>query len=343
MRLFARGRTRVGTTVEARRRRASVQWLLRPTVRRSVPPGTVHRTTLPARDEPLSRGTDSLNHHFRTATPVLTLDPSALPIRDRAVLRILHRAEAATAAQLTILAYGHRRIANRRLLRMWQAGLLERTALARTVPYGSGPYAYRLSEAARRRLGATHLHRRGSAYLRHTLDTVEVVTRLVAASPAGRPIVEGWLPESLARDLLPGDIRPDSLLILRGQAGAGGVWLEVDEGTQHQAVIRGKLTAYRKGISDASWLVLFVVMTTTRLDWLRRTAAMDRDPMKWAWATTLDDLAHGLDSTLIGISDGRTSTLGEVLVQPRLPDAAPVGSARWGEMLGTGAGERLTL
>ena len=321
----------------------AVRWALRSRVRWIVPPGTVHRTTWPARNDQAPRGTDSLNHHFRTATPVLTLDPAALPIRDRAVLRILHRAEAATAAQLTVLAYGHRRIANRRLLRMWQAGLLERTALARTVPYGSGPYAYRLSDAARRRLGATHLHTRGSAYLRHTLDTVEVVTRLVAASSAGAPIVEGWLPESLARDLLPGDIRPDSLLVLRGPAGTGVVWLEVDEGTQHQAVIRGKLNAYRKCIDDARWQVLFVVMTAARLAWLRRTATVDPDPLPWAWATTLDDLARGLSAPMLSITGNRMATLGEVLFRPRDADAPPVGTEDWCELLGTGGGEHITL
>lgn len=320
----------------------AVRWALRQTVRWSVPPGTVHRTTLPARNEPLSRGTDSLNHHFRTATPVLTLDPAALPIRDRAVLRILHRAEAATAAQLTVLAYGHRRIANRRLLQMWQAGLLERTALARTVPYGSGPFAYRLSDAARRRVGG-RLHRRGSAYLRHTLDTVEVVTRLVATSPPSAPIVQAWLPESLARDLLPGDIRPDSLSVLRGQSGASLTWVEVDEGTQHQAVMRAKLAAYQRGLRDGHGLVLFVVMTPARLEWLRRTAALDSEPMPWAWATTLDQLTHGLDATLTDIPDGKMVKLDDLLTHPLKAAGPAVGSAEWRELLGSGGGEHITL
>ena len=82
---------------------------------------------------------------FRIATDASGLDIGLLHYRDRAVLRILDRAEAATPRQLAILVYGHRRIAQRRLLRLWQAGLLER-AIVSHAQRGGAELAYRLSD-----------------------------------------------------------------------------------------------------------------------------------------------------------------------------------------------------
>jgi len=46
-----------------------------------------------------------MTYRFRAARTALARDPGHLPMRDRAVLRILNRTGAATVAQLTILAY----------------------------------------------------------------------------------------------------------------------------------------------------------------------------------------------------------------------------------------------
>ena len=309
----------------------------------TVSPWTVGGAHQPARRVYLPSGTDPLNHRFVTATSVLTLDPAGLPLRDRAVLRILHRAEAATAAQLTVLAYGHRRIANRRLLHMWRAGIVERTAVARTEPYGSGPYAYRLSDATRRRMGATATRRRGSAYLRHTLDIVEVVTRLIAATSPGTTLVECWLPETACRGMLGASVRPDSLLILRGGRGAGVVWLELDEGTQHQAAMRDKLTGYERAFAHRPGsLLLIVVPNATRLAWLRRTAALDLRRLV-AYASTLDDMMDGVDALVTPLPTGRPCAMSQILNLDRDHAPSPVGSVRWIQMLGAGGGEDLEI
>ena len=61
-----------------------------------------------------------MTYRFRAARTALACDPGHLPLRDRAVLRILNRAGAATVAQLTILAYRNRRLAQTRLRRLWE-------------------------------------------------------------------------------------------------------------------------------------------------------------------------------------------------------------------------------
>ena len=59
----------------------------------------------------------------------LRIDPDALPIRDRATLRLLARADAATASQLARLIYGRERTAQDRLLALTRAGALERAPI----------------------------------------------------------------------------------------------------------------------------------------------------------------------------------------------------------------------
>ena len=74
-----------------------------------------------------------MTYGFRAATHSLRRDLSHLPLRDRAVIRILNRAGAATAAQLTTLAYGNRRVAQERLGLLWHLGFLERAPVPRRV------------------------------------------------------------------------------------------------------------------------------------------------------------------------------------------------------------------
>ena len=56
-----------------------------------------------------------MTYRCRPARTALARDPGHLPMRDRAVLRILNRTGAATVAQLTILAYRNRRLAQANL------------------------------------------------------------------------------------------------------------------------------------------------------------------------------------------------------------------------------------
>jgi len=69
---------------------------------------------------------------FRTIEPgnALDVDPHLLPIADRACLRLLVRAGAATSVQLAQIVYGSLRRTQKRLLLLHRSGLLERVALA---------------------------------------------------------------------------------------------------------------------------------------------------------------------------------------------------------------------
>lgn len=68
-----------------------------------------------------------------TAAPAparrVIVDPGFLAYRDRAALWILYRADVATTAQLTTLAYARRQTAQERLSRLYRAGYLERAIL----------------------------------------------------------------------------------------------------------------------------------------------------------------------------------------------------------------------
>ena len=215
-----------------------------------------------------------MTYRFRPACTTLQRDPGHLRVRDRAVLRILNRAEAATAAQLAVLAYGNRRLAQARLRQLWQWGYLDRSTLPPTGPRGGAPYAYRLSSACLHRLGYRRSAWRGSGYLAHTLDAVEAVCSLIATSdPETEPLVQLWLPESIVADALPDGPVPDTIVVLNAETGSGVVCLEIDESTQHLAPIRDKLRAYRRAIGGRpGWHALFVVPSGARHGWFRRVA-----------------------------------------------------------------------
>lgn len=178
-----------------------------------------------------------MTYRFRSATGTLQRDLGHLQPRDRAVLRILNRAGAATAAQLTTLAYGNRRVAQDRLSQLWRLGYLERIPVPTAA--GGPAYAYRPSAATLRRLGYRGNPWRGPGYLAHTLDAVEAVCALVR-SGEGEPYppVQLWLPESIADGVLPDGILPDAICVVATTAGSGVICLEIDEATQHIALIR---------------------------------------------------------------------------------------------------------
>lgn len=278
----------------------------------------------------------------------LRCDPDALPGRDRACLRLLGRADAATAGQLATLLYGRRRTAQERLQRLWEAGLLERMPAPQHRP-GTSPYAYRLSAAARLRLGIAGRRPAGPTILCHTLDGVAIVCALVAHDRTDRePPVQAWLPERMLGNLdLGTGVAPDGLVVLQSDDRSGVLCLEVDEGTQHAGVVRPRLEAYARALaSRPGWALLVVVPTRTRAAWLGRLAARVTTPSGRSnrWVAVLADLErHGLAAPVAALGTANRRTLAEAL-----PDAmarrtdAPVGTPRWIELLGAGGGERLT-
>jgi hypothetical protein len=285
-----------------------------------------------------------MTYRFRSACTTLRRDPAHLRVRDRAVLRILNRTGAATAAQLEVLAYGHRRLAQRRLRQLWQLGYLERTTLPPAGPRGGAPYAYRLSSACLQRLGYGRRPWRGPGYLGHTLDSVEAVCALVRVpDPEVRPRVLLWLPESIVADALPAGPVADAVVVLAGPAGSGVVCLEIDESTQHVATIRAKLRAYRRAIGGRpGWHALFIVPSAARRRWLLRIArGCDLGGLS-IFVVTADALHRDGVAADLASAAGPARTL---MLQVLLSDgrarssATPVASPAWLELLGSGGGE----
>jgi hypothetical protein len=287
-----------------------------------------------------------MNTAFRIATDASGIDIGRLHYRDRAVLRILDRAEAATPRQLAVLVYGHRRIAQRRLLRLWQAGLLER-AIVPLAQRGGAELAYRLSDRARRRLGDVATRSRGSNRLGHTLDIVETICALASANgdPRRNSPVQLWLDEPNAATVLGTPPYPDSVVALKYEERSGIVCLEIDEATQRRAVIEAKLNGYRR-LFDAhpTWWLLFVVPSRNRARWLRTVAGgADETVAARAWVTSLVALqTRHLDAPAKSITDGSVATMRALVTSPPARGAgAPVGSDSWLRLLGEGGIEDL--
>ncbi|HEV8489408.1 MAG TPA: hypothetical protein VGQ58_06435, partial [Candidatus Limnocylindrales bacterium] len=137
--------------------------------------------------------------------------------------------------------------------------------------------------------------------------------------------------------------RPDSVVVLQVDGGSGVLCLETDEATEHAPQIRSKLATYERVLADrVGWHVVLVVPTAPRLAWLRRVGRSRLDGR--VWGVILGDLeSAGLDAPVVPLSRSRQPrNLRSVLEDPHpRRSAAPVGSAAWIELLGSGGGEEL--
>jgi hypothetical protein len=281
---------------------------------------------------------------FRTATNVDAFDIRLLRYRDRAVLRILDRAEAATPRQLAILVYGNIRTAQERLAVLWRAGLLERTTLP--PPHrGGAELAYRLSRRARYRLGDRLIRARGSNRLGHTLDIVETVCALVTANHDARqrsPVL-AWLTEVTASALVGSPPYPDSVVVLQDGERSGVVCLEIDEATQRRTVIEAKLSGYtRVFAAHPTWHLLFIVPSRVRARWLRTVAGGEETVMTRTWVTSLAVLrARHLSAPVLPIDAAQTARMLRELLseQRKRHSGTSVGSDAWLRILGEGGVE----
>jgi Replication-relaxation len=276
----------------------------------------------------------------------LGVDLDALSVADKAALRLLVRADAATASQLARLIYRRQRTAQDRLLSLWRSGALERSTDPRSGR-GTAAYAYRTSQSTRAHLGIRE-PRASSLYLRHTLDIVEAVCALAVPDDAEAPYpVQAWLTERMSADLPGPGIRPDSVVALQLGDRSAVLCLEMDEGTQHAPVIRARLAAYGRWLpARAGWHLLFVVQSEQRTRWLRRLGSW-HGPASLegrSWVVRLTDLgAGGLNALAVPIV-GREPphSLRALATDPIVRmSTAPVGSVAWIELLGQGGGEDL--
>lgn len=284
--------------------------------------------------------------HHQT-TDRLQLDPADLPVRDRACLRLLGRADATTIAQLTTLIYGRRRRAQEHVQRLWTAGLLERAPLAQHRP-GTTPYAYRLTRGARQALGLTTRRPPGPTRLRHTIDAVEVVRALVEHTRrVADTTVSAWLTEPMLSGLdLGTGVAPDGIVALEGPNGSGVLYLEIDEGTEHAAMIRPRLAAYIPAVQHRpGWSLLVVVPSESRAAWMTRQATrLASGPrLRDGWVTTQGALeGYGVMGSAWNLDGGAAHQLSDALRDPGpRTSSTPIGSEAWVALLGHGGGEDL--
>lgn len=278
--------------------------------------------------------------HPRASLP----DPRLLRVRDRAILRIVNRSKAVTSRHLSELLRAHPRKVQERALLLWRSGYLERTTLP-PAHRGGSPLAYRLSTAARVRLGYRDRRTAGTNELQHRLDTTAAVSALARPYHTSLYPMQAWLTESMARRELSHGVEPDSVVVLQHPAGSGVLCLEVDEGTQHLPTIRHKLLAYRGALSQRrGWQLLFVAPSEARVAWLRRQARATAELRGWepGWAVELAEVLRlGLAAPvhpLIGIDDPQS--VASLLTDPASRACpTPVGSPHWLQLLGTGGGE----
>jgi hypothetical protein len=272
------------------------------------------------------------------------VDLAALPARDRAVLRLLYRMEAATARQLTNLAYRRVRKGQYRLQQLWRLRLTERTAAA-TDHAGAPPYAHRLTYHVRQRLGYRTRRPQLSSRLRHLLDSHDVVCALTQPIPdAPDGPMQAWLTAPMAGRILGSAIEPDGVVILQLKTLSAVLCIELDEGTEHHPVIIDKLERYAAQLRDrGGWHLLFVVPGRDRLARVRRLAQRPGLAMRGhAWVTLLADVRkRGLnaDAYPAWSVDGPVALANLIDDQRDRSSAAPVGSDAWLGMLASGGVE----
>ncbi len=181
---------------------------------------------------------------------------TALPERDRALLLWLVQGDVVTAELAALLAYGHRRIAQRRLARLVEYGLLTGFwAANRQRPRGR--YAYSLTKMARSQLERLVWPLGKPTLLDGAIETVSPVIHQLAthdllaaflrvADPDAEVGLAGWVPErALVRLTSTGFLRPDALAILRVWESMIVLFIECDLGTERGAVLVEKVRRYR--------------------------------------------------------------------------------------------------
>lgn len=180
---------------------------------------------------------------------------TALPIRDRRLLEWLWAGDVVTTDLAAVLAYGGRRVAQRRLSRLVEYGIL-RGFWAANMQRPRGRYAYALTKAARKEIEYLIWEDKaptaadGKVWapspVIHQLATHDLLAAFLRASPAAEEIgLVGWVPERAAARLYDDYVRPDAIAVFRARDRASVLFVERDLGTERRDVIGAKVDRYR--------------------------------------------------------------------------------------------------
>ena len=199
---------------------------------------------------------------------------TALPARDQHLLLWLLAGDVVTAQLASLLVYGALRVAQRRLARLVEYGLL-RGFWTASAQRPRGRYAYALTRAARsdlERLQWPQGPPEGPPALPASPPVHQLATHdlLAAFLRAGRPESDeglfAWVPERPCGELL-GVLRPDALAGIRVGQRTLALFLERDLGTERGEVLAEKVRRYRSVFSRApgdAMAVGFVVGSARR-------------------------------------------------------------------------------
>jgi len=246
---------------------------------------------------------------------------SALPLRDRRLLEWLFMADVVTAEMAAVLAYGHRRTAQRRLARLAEYGLV-RGFWAANSQRPRGRFAYALTKAARSGLAQLIWDGRLSAPDKveapspviHQLATHDLLMAILAAPSTREAYVAGWAPERAIAMGFSGYLRPDALAVFGVGDHAVELFIERDLGTERGAILAAKASTYTSYLSghEVPMNVGFVVESA------RRAAALAYRLRHWlteyelpghkkapCWVTTADELAADPFGPIWRAPDGR--------------------------------------
>lgn len=267
---------------------------------------------------------------------------TALPVRDQRLIAWLWAGHVVNSELAAVLAYGSLRIAQRRLSRLVEYGIL-RGFWAGNSQRPRGRYAYVLTKTARRDLEAL-LWKYSPPELAdgqlqppspviHQLATHDLLAASLRASPLTNDIgLAAWIPEHAAALVYRGVQRPDAIvLVRRGDVGTLLI-IERDLGTERHEILIAKLERYRRiGIHPAGTNLGFVVESPRRAGALR--VSLRRVMERWhhgadesdlaCWVSVGTDLLDDPFGALWRSPDGREAT---VLDMPaiELPEPLPI-------------------
>ncbi len=200
---------------------------------------------------------------------------SALPARDQHLLLWMLGADIVTAQLASLLVYGPLRIAQRRLSRLVEFGLL-RGFWTAGAQRPRGRYAYTLSRATRleiERLAWPEGRPDRPAELPpsapvHQLATHDLFAAFLRAG--SRSVSEGiivWVPERACGQLFGGLLRPDALAGIRVADRMAVLFIERDLGTERGEGLADKIRRYASLLArapEAPVSVAFVVESERR-------------------------------------------------------------------------------
>jgi hypothetical protein len=178
---------------------------------------------------------------------------TALPTRDQQLLLWLLGGDIMTAQLARLLVYGQLRVAQRRLSRLVELGLL-RGFWSATAQRPRGRYAYVLTRPTR--LDVERLSRPegrpdrppeipASAAV-HQLATHDLFAAFLRrGDPLLREGIFAWIPERACGQLFDGFLRPDALAGIRVADRAIMMFIERDLGTERGEVLAEKIRRYR--------------------------------------------------------------------------------------------------